>query len=78
MAKAIPKSPMMIPMMIITPSLPIKPKEVIKIPIPGTKLVKGRGSKIEMAKIKMKKPMILSKIPLVKKVKRGFINLSIR
>lgn len=72
-----PKSPIRVPVIIMAPSLPIRPKDIINIPMPGKKLVRGSGIRIERAKVKIKKPIILSKIPLLRKVNLGFDSLSI-
>jgi hypothetical protein len=72
-----PNIPVANPRRIIIPSFPISPNEVINMPIPGKKLVSGRGIKIDKENIRVKKPMILSKIPVLKNINLGLSNFSI-
>ena len=73
----IPIMPVAIPRTIIIPSLPIRPNEVIRIPIPGRKFVKGKGIKMETENSKIKNPKILSHMPVLRNKNLGFRNFSI-
>lgn len=55
-----PKIPMTRPKISNSPSLLSNPRDIIKIEIPGKRLVNGKGTNIDRAKIKDKKPIILS------------------
>ena len=52
-----PHRPISIPSRIVIPSLLSKPRDIIKIPIPGKKFVRGRGIAIEIENINEKKPI---------------------
>ena len=61
----------MIPKIIIKPSFPNIPKEIINTPRPGMKLERGIGRNTKPEKIKVKIPIILSAPAVVIKFKRG-------
>lgn len=71
-----PIMPVAIPSIITIPSFPINPKDVIKMPIPGRKLVNGRGINIDIENIKIKIPIILSKMPVLRNISLGFSSFS--
>jgi hypothetical protein len=62
MVMPIPMVPIIMPTNMVTPSLFNSPRDMINIPQPGGKLVKGSGSDIDKAKTKEKMPIILSQV----------------
>ncbi len=66
-----PMIPVTMPHITNNPSLPIKPKEIIKIPNPGIKFESGIGSKTKDENRKIKKPITFSKNREKTKERRG-------
>ena len=57
-----PTVPTIMPISIVIPSLLSSPSDIISIPQPGGKLVKGKGRDMDNAKTKEKILMILSQV----------------
>ena len=54
--------PMIMPMSMVMPSLLSNPRDIMRMPQPGGKLVSGMGSDIDNAKTNAKMPMIRSQV----------------